>query len=167
MFRPQAFGATVLATVLCVAQSPDLVLAQDAGGTEATSVATSVVASLSPGQRVRLLAPGISIADGLVVSASTELLSVLEESQEWEVTPALVERLSVRESATARTAIYGAAFGAAFGFVMGFFYDKLACEDGGCGSGVIVSSGLVGTVVGAGGGALLGRAQISWRQRFP
>lgn len=127
-----------------------------------------VVEALRPGQHVRLLAPGISIEDGRVVSATRDLLSVLEDAQSWEVTPALVERLAVRERDTRRTLITGAAFGAAAGFGMGYFYDKLTCQTGGgCGSAIVISAGVVGTLLGAGGGAALGYRSIHWRQRYP
>lgn len=128
----------------------------------------SLIAALEPGERVRLLAPGISIEDGVVVSASMDLLRVLEESQRWEVTPRSVERLSVRRRDTRRTLLAGAIFGAVAGFGMGYFYEKLVCDTGGgCGSSVIISAGIVGTVLGGGGGAMLGYRSISWRQRFP
>lgn len=149
---------------LAIADAPG-VDAQAAG--EAADV-VEVVEALRPGQRIRLLAPGISIADGTVVSVTRDLLSVLEDAQQWEVTPALIESLAVRERDTRRALITGAAFGAALGFGMGYFIDKLTCEAGNeCRISVVITSGVIGTLLGAGGGAALGYRSIHWTQRYP
>lgn len=158
--------AVVALVAAGASSSPLAATAQATAGSD--DEVASLIAALRPGERVRLLAPGISIQDGVVVSASVDLLSVLEESQRWEVTPRAVERLLVRERSTYRTLLGGALFGAATGFGMGYFYEKLVCDTGGgCGSHIIISAGAIGTLLGGGGGAVLGYRSVSWRQRFP
>jgi len=86
----------------------------------------AAVGRLSPGDMVRVQAPGISVDGGAVSEIDGETLYVLEGGQEWLVDIAAIERLERRHRTVGKNVLIFGGIGALAGFAAGKFNEDLS-----------------------------------------
>lgn len=86
----------------------------------------SAVDHLSPGDVVRVQAPGASVEGGAVTEIDEETLYVMEEGQEWLIDIRAIERLERQQRTVGKNVLIFGSIGALAGFAAGKFNEDLS-----------------------------------------
>lgn len=86
----------------------------------------SSVDRLSPGDVVRVQAPGVSVAGGAVTEIDDETLYVMDEGQEWLIDIPAIERLERQQRTVGKNVLVFGSIGALAGFAAGKFNEDLS-----------------------------------------
>ena len=144
--------------------------------TGASSVAAQAIPELrdppaasefSPGQLVRLTAPGLVIESGLIEAIEGDAIVVSASGQEWSVDTQTLEEVFVQERLVGRYTLVGFFPGLAAGAIAEVFIHKFQCDEPCTESSAYGRSALIGGLAGAGMGAIIGATTTRWRQLFP
>lgn len=123
------------------------------GPVSAQAGPSAAVERLSPGEVVRIQAPGVAVEQGTVSEIEDETLYLLEGGQEWLIDVRSIERLERRHRTIGRNVLIFGSIGAIAGFAAGKFNENVSAAP------FIVG----GVAVGLG----LGLTQWQWRQLYP
>lgn len=131
-----------------------------------------VMGSLGDSARVRLLAPGVVVDDGLFLGLRRDSVLVGDADARFAVGLAEIEGLSVESSRWMSVGAQAGAVtlvaGAAAGFFLGYFHcGDLVQECGGHAQNVALRWGLGLGAVGTVAGAIAGSRLRQWRRVFP
>lgn len=113
----------------------------------------SAVDHLSPGDVVRVQAPGASVEGGAVTEIDEETLYVMEAGQEWLIDIRAIERLERQQRMVGKNVLIFGSIGALAGFAAGKFNENL--------------SALPFAVGGVAVGLAFGMTNREWRLIYP
>jgi hypothetical protein len=141
-------------------------------GQEAAAEPRRTLSSLHDSARVRLLAPGVYVDDGVFLGLANDSVRVADADATLRVGVGEIEGLSVRGSKWRSVALQSAAVGLVAGGLAGFFMGTKGCGNvlEGCDRHAIGVSARWGLVFGGLGGLVGGVAGSridTWRSVFP
>lgn len=113
----------------------------------------SSVDRLTPGDIVRVQAPGVSVAGGAVTEIGEETLYVVDEGQEWLIDVRAIERLERQQRTVGKNVLIFGSIGALAGFAAGKFNENV--------------SALPFAVGGVAVGLAFGMTNREWRLIYP
>ncbi len=147
-----AISMLSIVSFVVLASTPPAALAQ--------YTAAEVVASLSPGQQVRVQARGVSVELGTVSEIDGSTLYLTDAGQEWIIDASSIKRLEVRQRPVVQNVLVYGLIGALVGWTGDKF--KEGGPDDGNGDGTLLGAA-AGTAFGIG----FGLTHWRWTVRFP